>query len=359
MLTRTFVILLGLAAVSQSHAQVLKMPQASPASTVVQEIGISTVTVTYHSPAARNRAVWGGLVPYGVTPPFPWGSKHDNPWRAGANENTTISFSHDAKIEGKPIAAGTYGLHMIPTEKDWTIIFSKNSTSWGSFYYEPSEDALRVVVTPVAVNDHRENLAYGFDQMTNTTGTVYLHWEKLRVPFKIEFDTPSIVLANLKNDMRGQAGFNQANLIQAANWCLQNNVNLEEAMSWVDRAILFGAGTNAQLVKSAFLAALGKKDEAATMKKNALDAATENELNNYGYQLMGTKKVDEAIEVFQLNVKKYPKSWNCYDSLGEALASKGNTKDAIANYKKAQQMTTDEAQKKRIQGILDSLQNKL
>lgn len=355
MLVRTFVMLFGFITISEGRGQVLKMPQASPAATIVQGIGISTVTVTYHSPAVRNRAVWGSLVPYGLTPPFPWGSKHDNPWRAGANENTTISFSQDAKVEGQSIPAGTYGLHMIPTEKDWTIIFSKNFTSWGSFYYEPSEDALRVIVKPVAVNDYRENLAYGFDQITNTSGTAYLHWEKLRIPFKIEFDTPSIVLATLRNDMRGQAGFNQANILQAANWCLQNNVNLEEASSWVDRAILFGAGTNARLVKSELLAAMGKQDEAATMKKNALDAATENELNTYGYQLMGAKKIDDAIEVFQLNVKKNPKSWNCYDSLGEALANKGNKKDAIANYKKAQQMATDDAQKKRIQGILDTL----
>ncbi len=354
MYSRMIVALFVLANSVALSAQVLTTPQASPAATVMQEVGISTVTITYHSPAVRERTVWGGLVPYGLSPGVPWGSKNDFPWRAGANENTTISFSHDVKIEGKSLPAGTYGLSMIPGEKDWTIVFSKNSTSWGSFYYDPKEDALRVSVKPVATADFRENLAYGFDQISNTTGTAFLHWEKLKVPFRVEFDTPSIQMATLRNEMRGGAGFNLNNIAQAAAMCLQSNAMLEDAMGWVDRGLLFGGGVNLRFAKADLLNAMGKKDEAAVIKKAAIDAATENDLNTYGYTLMGTSKFSEAIAIFQLNLKNHPQSWNCYDSLADAFDKSGNKKDAIANYKKALQMAPDN-QKKRIQGILDTL----
>ena len=107
------------------------------------------------------------------------------PWRAGANENTTIEFNKDILIEGNKLAAGKYGIHMIPSEKDWIIIFSKNSASWGSFSYSQEEDALRVTVTPVKA-PHEEWLTYGFDDLAGASATAYLHWEQLKIPFKIK-----------------------------------------------------------------------------------------------------------------------------------------------------------------------------
>jgi hypothetical protein len=120
--------------------QRLPTPWASPASTVSQVIGITDVTVTFGRPAVKGRTIWGGLVPY------------EDVWRAGANDNTTITFANDVKVDGQPLPAGTYGLHMIPHKDTWTIIFSHNSTSWGSFSYDQKEDALRVDVTPVATS---------------------------------------------------------------------------------------------------------------------------------------------------------------------------------------------------------------
>src|ERR1700675_3029958 len=122
--------------VSPAQSFVLDLPLASQRAEVSQRIGVTDITIRYHRPLANDRKVWGGLVPYGQV------------WRAGANINTTITFSDPVTIEGKPLAAGTYGLHMIPNENEWTVIFSKNSTSWGSFTYKDSEDALRVNVKP-------------------------------------------------------------------------------------------------------------------------------------------------------------------------------------------------------------------
>src|SRR5580765_3931245 len=126
------------AAATQVHAQsaLLDLPRDSQHAKVIQRVGITDITINYHRPLVKGRKVWGNIVPYGQV------------WRAGANENTTIAFSDPVNIEGKSLAKGVYGLHMIPAENEWTIIFSKNSTAWGSFTYNQSEDALRVTVKP-------------------------------------------------------------------------------------------------------------------------------------------------------------------------------------------------------------------
>lgn len=337
-----------------AHAQVLRFPDASPSANVAQTIGIATVSIDYNRPAVKGRPIWGSLVPYGLSKGVPWGSGVDFPWRAGANENTVITFSHDVKIEGQSLPAGSYGLHILPQADEMTLIFSKNFASWGSFYYDPKEDALRVTVKP-AVCEFHENLLYGFDQITNSAAVAYLAWEKMKIPFRVEFDTKSIQTQSLREEMRGRASFSAQNVAQAANWCLANSVMLDEALMWTDRSILLGAGTNVRLVKSALLDALGRKDESVKLRQATLDAATEADINAYGYTLLGARKTAEAIDVFQLNVKKFPKSWNVYDSLAEAQLAAGNSKDAVANYRKAQGLTTDDSQKKRIQGILDGI----
>jgi hypothetical protein len=115
-----------------SQATELKLPTLSQRSIVTQRIGLTDITVNYYRPLVAGRTLWGKEIPYGKV------------WRAGANENTVISFTDDVSVEGKPLPAGAYGLHMIPAADQWTIIFSKNSTSWGSFSYDAKEDALRV-----------------------------------------------------------------------------------------------------------------------------------------------------------------------------------------------------------------------
>ncbi|MBX7153271.1 DUF2911 domain-containing protein [bacterium] len=352
----TMALMLSLLAYAASAQQLITLPEASPRAEMMQTIGLTTITINYGSPAVNGRKVWGDLVPYGLAPSGGFGSGNPMPWRAGANVNTTITFNHDVTVQGKPLAAGTYGVHMIPTEKDWTIIFSKNHESWGSFWYNEAEDALRVTTTPVKMNDHQERLCYGFDEMTYSSTIAYLRWEKLKVPFKIETNTPQIILANLRNELRNTTGFTWQGWNQAAGFCVQYNINLEEGLTWAEKAIAFGGGGNAQLMKARVLAQMGKTKEADDLIKATLETATEAEINNYGYQLLGQKKTKEAVEVFKVNVRRFPKSWNAYDSLADGYDQSGDKKLAVENYKKAMQMTTDENQKKRIDGILKKLQ---
>lgn len=153
---------------------------------VTQRLGLDTdITIDYSRPGVKGRKIWGELVPYGMVPGDRFSKGSPYPWRAGANENTTIEFNKDVLIEGNKLPAGKYGMHMIPSEKEWIIIFSKNNSAWGSFSYTQEEDALRVTVTPVEA-PHQEWLIYGFEDLAGTSATAFLHWEKLKVPFKIE-----------------------------------------------------------------------------------------------------------------------------------------------------------------------------
>ncbi len=151
----------------------------SPAAQIVQQIGLAEVKVTYSRPGVKGREIWNTkLVPYDGNP---------MPWRAGANENTTFEFESNVKIEGQPLAAGKYGFHIIPADTTWTLIFSKDNAGWGSFAYKKENDALRVDVTPGEC-PMQEWLVYGFDDLTATSATAYLAWEKKKVSFKIELD---------------------------------------------------------------------------------------------------------------------------------------------------------------------------
>lgn len=185
----TFGLVLALAVLlvlpSATTAQEAKIPKSLKAS-VMQRLGTDTdITITYSRPGVKGRKIWGELVPYGLAPGNKYSENKPYPWRAGANEITTIEFNKNVLIEGKPLPAGKYGIHMIPSEKDWIIIFSKNSSGWGSFAYKQEEDALRITVTPVKA-PFQEWLEFGFDDLAGTSATGYLHWEELKVPFKIQ-----------------------------------------------------------------------------------------------------------------------------------------------------------------------------
>ena len=319
-------------------------PWASPASKVTQTIGITEVAVTAGRPAVKGRTIWGDVVPYGEV------------WRAGANENTTFSCANDITVEGKPLPAGVYGVHVIPTQTKWTVIFSRNSTSWGSFTYDKAEDALRVDVTPVAV-PATEWLTWEFDDLSDNGATLRLRWEKLAVNLKLGVDTPQVVLANVRDSfLRGVNGFFWAGYEEAARYCLDHKVNLEEGLTWAERSVSIQPNFRNMWTQGGLLAALGRADEAAAVKDRALASAGENDLNTLGYQFLQSGKVDDALTVFKKNVDLHgAESWNVHDSLAECYAMKGDKAKAIEGYNKALSMTTDPAQKTRIQGELRKL----
>jgi tetratricopeptide (TPR) repeat protein len=325
-----------------AQAPLLSLPDPSPSASVTQRVGLTDITIAYHRPAAGKRKIWGALVPY------------DEVWRAGANQNTTITFSSPVTIGGKKIAAGTYGLHMLPTEKNWTVILSTVATAWGSFSYDEKEDAVRLTVTP-APADFEESLEYRFENPTENSVTVVLDWEKLRVPFAIGVDTKAVTLESLKGQLRGLGRFFWQDWNEAAQWSLHNDYDLEQGLAWVNRSIDIQPSFQNLRTKAAFLEKKGDTKVAGELRVRAMPLATEADINNVAYQLLAEKKYDEAIALFKRNVKEHPDSFNVYDSLGEALAATGDKKGAIENYGKALSMSTDPADKKRISAILARL----
>src|SRR6267143_2046447 len=302
---RGFLFCLLMAAVSDlSSAQslVLDLPLPSQRAEVSQRIGITDITINYHRPLVKDRKIWNGVIPYGKV------------WRAGANENTTITFSDPVLIEGKPVDKGTYGLHMIPNTDEWTIIFSKNSTSWGSFTYDEKEDALRVTVKPKAADMHNA-LTYDFDNLQKDSAVVELEWEKIAVPFKVSVDVHNVVQASLKKQLRNLSQYTWMSGDEAANYFLTEKIAPDEALIYVNKSIENEDRYDNELTKSKVLTALNRKDEAATAQKKALDMANPLQIHFFARGLQGEKRNDEAFAIFRENAKKHPDQWFVHSGL--------------------------------------------
>jgi len=233
------------------------------------------------------------------------------------------------------VKAGIYGLFFV-INKDNTgeVVLSKESRSWGSFFYDPRQDELRA---PIKLNDipHTEQLTYDFINISKNAAQLALNWEKKQFPVKIEFDVDGIVMANAIEELKGPVGFNWRGFMSAANYSLQNKVNLEQGLQWINTAVAQNNSFGTLSVKSGILKEMGKTEEADKIMNDAMAIATENELNLYGYQLLNGGQQDKAIEVLTLNTKRFPKSANVWDSLGEAYFTKGDKKNAMTNFKKS------------------------
>lgn len=316
----------------------LNTPRGSQNALVSQTVGITKIYINYSRPSVNDREVWGKLVPYGMNN-LGFGTATESPWRAGANENTIIKFTDDVTIEGQALKAGKYGLHMIVQEDGKaTVIFSNNHSAWGSFFYEPSEDALRVDVTTNEI-PHAEQLTYDFINVDATSATAVLNWEKKQIPFKIEVDVNTIVLADIRTSLTGQKGFNRQNWEQAANFALNNGGDLNEALGWIDGAIagqFFSQKTfNNVSIKAQIQNKLGNTKEYATLMDEAAGMANTNQLNTLGYQMLTAKDYERALNYFKQNVANNPENANCHDSLGEAYKTVGDKENAIKHLKKS------------------------
>ncbi|WP_424521566.1 DUF2911 domain-containing protein [Rubrivirga sp.] len=259
----------------------LATPRASPYAEVSQTVGLTDLEVAYHRPAVNGRRVWGDLVPYGEV------------WRAGANENTVFETSTDILIEGQMLPGGRYGLHMIPREDEWTVMFSTTSSAWGSYSYDPSEDAVRVDVTPRA-SALTERLSYHFDDPSDTSTTLVLAWADLEVPISITVDTPRIVLANMETELRGLAGFFWQGWDQAARYALDNDVRLEDATSWAERSREISPTFGNTMTLANLLEATGDFDGATSMRDEAFTLASEDDVRAYARERRRAGQPDQA-----------------------------------------------------------------
>ena len=278
-LTVFTVALLALAAAPA--AQQLTTPRVSPHARAAQTIGLTELAVDYHRPAVNDRRIWGDLVPYGEV------------WRAGANENTVFEASTDLLVEGQPLPAGRYGLHTIPGEDAWTIIFSTVSAAWGSYSYDPAEDALRVTVEP-REGPYTERLSYRFDTPDETSATLVLAWASLEVPVRLTVDTPGVVLASMERELRGVAGFYWEGWDQIARYALDAGRQPERALAWAERSHEIRPTFANTMTRAAALDALGRADEADAARADAFGLATEDDVRAYARERRRAGRPEEA-----------------------------------------------------------------
>ena len=318
---------------------------------VSQWIGPVKVTVAYHSPRVhfqgreRTGHIWGELIPFGLYDEG-FGPSRAAPWRAGANESTRITVSHDVKVEGKELAAGSYALFVeLAATGPWHLILSSNP-GWGAFQYDPQDVTLRVPVVPVDA-PFTEFLTYGFDDRLPGSAVAFLQWENKRIPFRIAVpNVNELWVAQMRADLRGWAGFDYRNWQAAAQFAADNKVALDEALVWADKAIAEPFRNAAQgqedfstlATKAAVLDAMGRRDAADTVMDRAMRLSDTGALPTYQYGMRTLRdgRKERALAIFRLNRQLHPqeKFWT-FVGLARGYTAAGDTSAAIANWRSA------------------------
>jgi hypothetical protein len=355
-------ILTSPAAVSQVMPLTLEPDGGNKKASVSEQIGIVKITINYSRPGVKGREgkIWNTNVAHYGFVDQGHGTSNAAPWRAGANENTTMSFSHPVKIEGKDLPAGTYGFFIALGEEESTLIFSKINNSWGSFYYDPSEDALRVTVKNQTLDKSVEWLKYEFIDQSDNAATIAMSWEKRMIPFKVEADTKALQITAFKSDFRTTRPY--YDYISAANYCIANNIELEQALAWMDRAIYFrimGEKNFRTLsTKAAVLMKMNRIPEAKKVMEEALPMGSMLEVHFYGRQLLTMKEKDEAMKVFKMNYEKNPNVYTTNVGLGRAYSAVGDYKKALTYMKAALPQAPDDRNKTSVEAMIKKLEEK-
>ncbi|HLZ17233.1 MAG TPA: DUF2911 domain-containing protein [Cyclobacteriaceae bacterium] len=347
---------------SFANAQLTTVPDGgNKKASISERIGLTDVTIRYDRPGVKGREgqVWGKVVHTGYAD-LGFGTSKAAPWRAGANENTTVEFSNDVKIEGQPLPAGKYAFFVAYDPSECTLIFSKNTGSWGSFYYDQKEDALRVKVKPVTTDKSVEWLKYEFADEKESSATVVLEWEKLMIPFRIDVDYVGQQLESFRRELRSNKGFTWNSWDQAAQFCANHNTNLEEGLSWANTAVsgTFIGQKNFQTLstKAQILTQLGRKDEADVAMKEALPMGSTAEIHQYARQLLTQKKAKEAFDAFKMNYDKHPGDFTTSIGMARGYSALGDYKKAVEFMKKAQTLNPDNANKANIERFIPMLE---
>jgi hypothetical protein len=357
-----FLMLLALTGYSQIMPLTATPPGGNKKASVSEQIGIVKVSITYSRPGVKGREgkIYNtGVAHYGFAD-LAHGTSHAAPWRAGANENTAITFSHPVKVEGHDLPAGSYGFFIALGEQESTLIFSKVSNSWGSFYYDPAQDALRVTVKNVALDTSVEWLKYEFIDQTDNSATIAMSWEKRMIPFKVEADIHALQIAAFESDFRTTRPY--YDYIQAAQYCVQNNLALEKALAWMDHAIYFrimGEKNFRTLsTKATVLMKMNRLEEAKRVMEEALPYGNVTDLHYYGRTLVNMKQAEEAFKVFKLNYDKYPNLFTTNVGMGRGYSAMGDYKKALTYMRAALPQAPDDGNKTHVAGMIKRLEER-
>ena len=273
-------VLIVISSVLTAQAQ-MRLPRPSQKASVMQTVGVTDITITYSRPGVKGRTIWGDP-PAGATGTATLDDQRTRPkdmpivpfghvWRTGANEATVFEVSDPVLINGQPLAAGKYSLHSIPGKDEWTIIFNSDAGQWGSFDYDGKKDVLRVKAKPQMVADNQEWLMYSFDPVTEDSAQVNIRWEKVSVPFTVKIkDVKALAMEKARAAIAAAKPDDAGIRASAANYALQNKINTEEAMQWLDQSIKIKETFNNLSIKARTLAEQGKTAEAIATGEKAI-----------------------------------------------------------------------------------------
>jgi hypothetical protein len=347
---------------SHSIAQLSTLPDGgNKKASITERVGITDITLNYNRPGVKGREgkIWGQLIPVGYAEQG-LGTTKSIPWRAGSNENTSIEFTTDVMIEGQPLTAGKYGFFIVYDPNESTLIFSRNSSSWGSFFYDPQEDVLKVKVKPVPMDKEVEWLRYEFVDQKENSATIALEWEKLSIPFKVEVDYVKTQLESFRRELRSDKAFTWNSWVQAAQFCAQRNIDLDEGLAWANKAVSdpFVGVKNFQTLstKAQILALQGKTAEADAAMKEALPLGSATEVHQYARQLLKEKRSKDALDAFKLNYDKHPNEFMTNMGMARGLSATGDYKKALEYMKKAQAQVPDPVNKANIEKMIPVLE---
>ena len=322
---------------NQVDAQ-LKMPAASPEAEISQRVGITDITIHYSRPFAKGRTIWGDLVPYGFND-FGFGTSKSAPWRAGADYNTTIEFTHDVSIQGSKVPAGKYGLFMALEETDDVmIILSSNTTSWGSYFYDEAEDVLRFNVKAQANSEMVEMLTFNFKTVDETSATASLTWGEKEIPFTIDVDVTEVVMTDIEKNLRNPIGFEQSTWDEAATFAFDAGQH-DKALEWVNGSIsgnFFSKETFSNLsLKAQILEEKGMTSDATEILNKALPLGTSNDIYRLGSRFLQKKNIGKAMEVMTANVENNDGAFPSNYGLARVYSAKGEYKVALEHLEKS------------------------
>jgi tetratricopeptide (TPR) repeat protein len=361
----TLIISLCFVFIFDTGAQALRIPsQTNIPCTAGRKIGVTKINIFWNAPGVKGREgkIWGTDIAYFGTQVLGFGSSVQSPWRAGADENTIFSVSTDVSINGQLLKAGSYGFFIELNEDHCVLIFNENTAGWGSYFYDQSKDVLRVNTqqiknVPISV----ERLNYVFDKESSNSVELSLNWENWKIPFVITIDEKATILADIQAQMSGALGFDPPSLQAAANWCNNQNVNLDQALGWIESASnpnLGGLNNFTSLsIKSGILAKMGKSAESEAVFKEGLQVAKPLELHMYGRRLIGQGKLDEAFTIMEGNYKSQNGAWPTTVGMMRIYSAKGNIKEALKYAKMAQKQAPDELNKNSINAAVKTLED--
>lgn len=357
----TFLIIVGL---QDANSQALRIPDTTNTVCLTgRKVGVTEIEIHYSAPGVKGREgkIYGtGIVPFGYEA-LGFGSNVASPWRAGADESTTMSFSTDVTINGRKLPAGKYAFFIEVHEDSSVLIFNKNTKEWGSYFYRKELDVLHVpTVQQKNLSALQERLLYHFSNQTDRSVDINLVWERWSFPIHVETDLKNTVLESIREQMSGAIGFDPGSLEAAAKWCVDNETNYTEALNWINSAIdprLGGRNSFSALsTKAAILKKLGNEQEATAMMNAAIDNASVQELHNYGRQLLNEKKLPEALEVFQKNYTKNKAAWPTNAGMMRIYSTMGDYKKATQYAKAALVQALDEQTKKFLETAIKTLE---